>query len=154
MFAAIVLRLLGVADESIIWDYALTERGLGKWRTIIVERMMKGSGGGGFPKAGEKSEESRLGMSREQAERIVGSRAMNMRMFLSDVLDKEFGGAYKCVNEHLGFSAEQIEEIVRNLVEEGTAVVPPEGFEEDGAKGGMGLSNDRDGVRENKVMTG
>ena len=154
MFAAIVLRLLGVDDESIIWDYGLTERGLGEWRNIIVERMMKGSGGGGFPKADEKSTESRPGMSREQAERIVGSRAMNMRMFLSDVLDKEFGGAYKCVNEHLGFSAEQIEEIIKNLVEEGTAVVSPEGVENIGAKGGMGLSNDKEGVRENKVMAG
>jgi protein tyrosine/serine phosphatase len=147
VLAALILRLCGVDDDVIAWEYGITERGLGDWRRVIVERMIAGSGGGGFPSLkdhdgaeGTKngslvSNEVNLkkhGMSREQAERIVGSRAKNMTIFLREVLDKEFGGVRQYLKDYCSFTDEDLDKIRGNLVVEGVeAVNPPEGWTEE-----------------------
>ena len=72
------------------------------------------------------------GMSREQAERIVGSRAKNMTIFLREVLDKEFGGVRQYLKDYCSFTDEDLDRIRGNLVVEGVeAVSPPEGWTEE-----------------------
>ena len=146
VLAALILRLCGVDDDVIAWEYGITEHGLGDWRRVIVERMIAGDGGGGFPSGrdndGTEGAKNGLvpdgvnlkkhGMSREQAERIVGSRAKNMTMFLREVLDMEFGGARQYLKDYCGFTDEDLDRIRGNLVVEGVeAVSPPEGWKEE-----------------------
>jgi protein tyrosine/serine phosphatase len=147
VLAALILRLCGVDDEVIAWEYGITERGLRDWRRVIVEYMIAGSGGRGFPssrdndgveganKEGHVSDGVNLkkhGMSREQAERIVGSRAKNMTVFLREVLDEEFGGVRQYLKDYCGFTDEDLDRIRGNLVVEGIeAVSPPEGWKEE-----------------------
>lgn len=140
VLAALILRLCGVQDEVIAWEYGITERGLGDWRRVIVERMMAGGGGGftsskhhdGKVKEGEQhaqqQQQQKKGMTREQAERIVGSRAKNMQIFLTQVLDGEFGGARKYFKDYCGFTDEDLDKIRDNLVVEAEAASPPEGW--------------------------
>ncbi|RMD41379.1 hypothetical protein DV735_g3754, partial [Chaetothyriales sp. CBS 134920] len=48
VLAAVILRLCGVPDHIIQWEYAITEPGLGDWRTIFIDRISRrGLGGGG-----------------------------------------------------------------------------------------------------------
>lgn len=147
VLAALILRLCGVDDDVIAWEYGITERGLGDWRRVIVERMIAGSGGGGFPSLKDRDVTEgakngslvpdgvnlkKHGMSREQAERIVGSRAKNMTIFLREVLDKEFGGVRQYLKDYCGFTDEDLDRIRGNLVVEGVeAVSPPEGWTEE-----------------------
>jgi hypothetical protein len=159
VLAALILRLCGVEDEIIAWEYGITQRGLGDWRRVIVERMMAGSGGG-FPSSRDNDGEGKegegdlrkKGMSREQAERIVGSRAKNMQVFLKEVLDGEFGGARKYLKDYCGFTDEDLNKIKENLVVEAEAVSPPEGWRSEGIP--FGLAADGDAAREEKVMAG
>ena len=178
VLAALVLRLCGVPDEVVAWEYGITEQGLGDWKRVIVQRMMGASGGGFTPSTGDENEgegegkektaeagaeanSKRQGMSREQAERIVGSRAKNMTVFLREVLDGEFGGVRKYLKDYCGFSDEDVDRIRKNLVAEGGEVVsPPEGWESESKPTGtevkkkMGLAVDGDSGREEKVMAG
>lgn len=129
VLAALILRLCGVDDEIIAWEYGITERGLGDWRRVIVERMMAGSSSGfTAAKEGEEGKKKKRGMSREQAERIVGSRVKNMMAFLTQVLDGEFGGVRQYLRDYCGFSDEDLEKIRGNLVVEAEPVCPPEGW--------------------------
>lgn len=129
VLAALILRLCGVDDEVIAWEYGITERGLGDWRRVIIERMIAGSGSAFIVgKDGEKEGEARRGMSREQAERIVGSRAKNIKVFLKEVLDGEFGGARQYLKDYCAFTDEDLDKIRANLVVAGEAVSPPEGW--------------------------
>lgn len=58
---ALILQLVGVEDQVIAEEYALTELGLAAWKNIIIEHLMK------------KTDD----MSREGAERMVGARRVN-----------------------------------------------------------------------------
>lgn len=153
VFAALVLRLCGVADEVVAWEYGLTEIGLGEWSRRIVEYMMKGGEVGS----------GRPAMKREEAERAVGSRPGNMLVFLREVVDGEFGGVERYMQEFCGISAGDVEVIRRRLVVEGES-----GFGDgrgywreaevlDGDEAGpLGLAKG-DGMgrkREERVMTG
>ena len=160
VLGALIMRLCGVDDEVIAWEYGITEKGLGDWRRVIVERMMAGFGGG-FPRSRDEDEEGKegdanlrkQGMSREQAERIVGSRAKNMITFLKEVLDEEFGGVRKYLKDYCGFTDEDVDRIRSNLVVEGGEVVsPPDNWKSEGKP--MGLAADGDAGREEKVMAG
>lgn len=115
VLAAVLLRLAGVDDDTIAWEYALTEPGLGSWRDLFIERISKG----GMGQAGAKSaevQEVKPKMSREEAARIVGSRAGNVKAFLRLVLDGEFGGVEKYLTDMCGLSKEDVEKLRRILV--------------------------------------
>lgn len=153
VFGALVLRLCGVPDEIIAWEYSITEQGLGSWREVIIGHMMKGGeGGSGTP-----------AMTREEAERAVGSRGKNMIVFLNDVVDKEWGGVEKYMQEHCELGAEDIETVRRRLIIEGESVFgdgtgywkPGETGDGD-RKGPLRLAKDEENGRERepKLMTG
>lgn len=112
VFAALVMRLCGVADEVIAWEYSITERGLGPWKEVMMAHMMKG----GEPGSGTPA------MTRAEAERAVGSRAKNMIVFLGDVLDGEFGGVEKYLLERCELNGKEVESLRRRLVVEGESV--------------------------------
>ena len=171
VLAAVLLRLAGVDDETIAWEYALTEPGLGSWRDLFIERISKG----GMGQAGAKSaevKEIKPKMSREEAGRIVGSRAGNVKAFLRLVLDGEFGGVEKYLTEMCGLSGEEVEKLRNILVVPVTRVedvVPvrsvkgwtPEGGVEDGLdakesseKRELPINENAGRETEQKVMTG
>ena len=151
VWAALILRLCGVDDEAICWEYGLTERGLGDWRSIVVERLMKGAGGG-IPNG--PNGETRKGLTREEAERIVGSRPENMQVFLKDVVDGEFGGAEQYLQDYCQFTPEDVDKIRGNLLVEEDAVLPPENRRIRVENGPTGIAQDTVHAREEKVMAG
>lgn len=61
LLCALVLLLVGVADEDVAEEYALTEIGLGEWREEVLGRLV------------EESKE-RLGGDGEGLRRMVGAR--------------------------------------------------------------------------------
>jgi protein tyrosine/serine phosphatase len=153
VFAALVLRLCGVPDEVIAWEYSITEKGLGSWREAIIAHHMKGGGpGSGTP-----------AMTREEAERVVGSREKNMHVFLKEVVDDEFGGVEKYMQEKCELGAEDIQIIRSRLVVEGESTFG-DGTEywksgritNGDEEGPLGLAKDGEHAREReqKVMAG
>lgn len=147
MLAAVLLRLAGVDDETIGWEYALTEPGLGSWRDLFIERISKaGMGGASQSEEDAKDKEQQQqesvtkngdtetahhpstssdaikslkpSMTRSEAARIVGARAGNMRAFLKLVMDNEFGGVEKYLTEKCGLSREDVQRLREILVVE------------------------------------
>jgi protein tyrosine/serine phosphatase len=128
VFGALIMRLVGVEEETICWEYALTEPGLGHWRKEFIERISQtGLGGGGGKPQGHKQDVvtgsaekngAKAAISREEAARICGSRAGNMRAFLRTVVEGEFGGVERYLREMCGLSAEEVARLKESLVEE------------------------------------
>ena len=151
MLGAVVLRLLGVDVETVAWEYAITEPGLGSWRDLFIERISQtGLGGGGgarAPSDGGRQGSQQEGVSRSEAARIVGSRAGNIREFLKRVLDAEFGGVEKYLMEMVGLSKEEVETLREGLVVEvlnEAEVVRPVGIEGWSLEGGMYVDRERE----------
>jgi protein tyrosine/serine phosphatase len=112
VFGALVLKLCGVPHEIIAWEYSITEQGLGAWREQIIAHFMKGGEeGSGTP-----------AMTREEAERAISSRANNIIVFLNEVVDGEWGGVEKYMQEHCGLSIEDIELVRERLIVEGESI--------------------------------
>ena len=105
VFAALMMRLVGVDDETIAWEYNLTEKGLGKWTDIVRKRLMEGGPGAGIGNV------QTHGMSREQADRVLGAKVANMRHFLTDVLDEEFGGAEQYLRTKCKLSSGEVDQL-------------------------------------------
>lgn len=59
VLVALVLKLVGVEDEVVAEEYALTEVGLAQWRELVVEYLSK---------------DLELHGGREGAERMIGAR--------------------------------------------------------------------------------
>lgn len=142
VLAAILLKLAGVDDETIAWEYALTEPGLGSWRRLFIERvaqagmiavgadgkngtqehkptseMSKGSDeqqDGGT--SGPEAKAANPAMTRAEAARLVGARSGNMCAFLRLVLDDEFGGVEKYLTMRCGLTQEEVERLREILV--------------------------------------
>ncbi|OCT54969.1 protein-tyrosine phosphatase [Cladophialophora carrionii] len=127
VFGALVMKLVGVDEETICWEYALTEPGLGAWRKEFIERISQTGLGGGGGKAQTQTQNgdaaaaaasSRPAISRDEAARICGSRAGNMRAFLRTVLDGEFGGIHAYLTDRCGLTAEEVQRLRDALIEE------------------------------------
>ena len=131
VLGALILKLCGVDNNTIAWEYALTTQGLESWRDAIIKRMTseiwsKGSVG------------SR--MTPEQAERVLGSRARNMQVFVEEVVPGVFGGARGYFREWCGFTDEELDCIVRSLVVGEEGMTAPEGWRaEDAEKHGVAI---------------
>jgi len=165
VLGAMILKLCGVDDETICWEYSITEPGLGDWRELFIKRISRGGlgGGGGNVEAGKTEV-----VSHEEASRITGSRAENMRAWLRDVLEAEFGGVKRYLTEKCEFTEQEVERLRQNLVvevKEGQTVTKPTGIpgwsgdakageskEKEG--GGMGLDTSAGREKEEKVMVG
>ena len=158
VLAAVILRLLNVSADTICWEYAITEPGLGSWRNLFIDRISRGGLGGpnresAAPKAAqsqsdggkERSEVHRSGvgdrmMTRAEAARICGSRASNMRAWLSEVLEGEFGGAERYLIDMVGLRKDEVERLRADLVVEVTEtgeVTEPRGIKGWTLEGGM-----------------
>ncbi|RMZ80559.1 hypothetical protein DV737_g2935, partial [Chaetothyriales sp. CBS 132003] len=135
VLAAVILKLCGVPDHVIHWEYAITEPGLGDWRKVFIDRISRSGigGGGAIPKTGQDQEQQDAGpgpgvVSRAEAARICGSRASNMRAWIETVLDGEFGGVDRYLTEMVGLSAHEVEGLRKGLVvevaQEGDLVEP------------------------------
>ncbi len=122
VFGALIMKLVGVEEETICWEYALTEPGLGSWRKEFIERISQSGLGGGGGKSQQQHKQDvvtgRAAISRDEAARICGSRAGNMRAFLRTVLEGEFGGVERYLGELCGFSEEEVKALRASLVEE------------------------------------
>lgn len=119
VFGALLLKLVGVDEETICWEYALTEPGLGEWREQFIQRISaSGLGGGGAVgnKVSPASNGGRPTMSREEAARICGSRAANMRAFLKTVLAGELGGVEKYLTQRCGLSDDEVSRLRDSLI--------------------------------------
>jgi hypothetical protein len=114
VFSAVVLKLCGVDDETVAWEYSLTVPGMGVWEAMVEQEMVGDS---------MMPIRSHGGMTREEARRVCGSRASNMAQWLNVVLEKEFGGAEKYLTDHCKFSAEDVEKIRNNLLVPGEGTV-------------------------------
>ncbi|KAK5079558.1 hypothetical protein LTR70_009351 [Exophiala xenobiotica] len=169
VLAALLLRLAGVDDETIAWEYALTEPGLGSWRNLFIERISKG----GMGQAGAQSKDAnseKPKMSREEAARICGSRAGNVKAFLKIVVDGDFGGVEKYLVEKCGLTKDEVEKLrgilvvpvekVEDVVRvQGIQGWTPEGGVQDGEKGQengreLPLNENAGRETEGKVMAG
>ncbi|KAK5694649.1 hypothetical protein LTR97_009239 [Elasticomyces elasticus] len=119
VFAALVLKLCGVGDEAVVWDYALTTKGLGKWREHLIKRIMDGAG---TEYANKSTDEVAMPAkklpTREEAERMVGSHAEDMKAFLG-VLEEEFEGARLYFRDRCGFTDAELDRVVEILTVEG-----------------------------------
>lgn len=121
VFGALVHKLVGVDDDTICWEYALTEPGLGRWRDQFIKRISAGGLGSGGGKASETPNHAnhepaekiyqgdrKAPLSRAEAARICGSRAGNMRAWLTQVLEGEFGGVENYLKEKCGLTADEV----------------------------------------------
>ncbi|KAK3637397.1 hypothetical protein LTR56_008710 [Elasticomyces elasticus] len=95
VFAALVLKLCGVGDEAVVWDYALTTKGLDE--VAMPAKKLP---------------------TREEAERMVGSHAEDMKAFLG-VLEEEFEGARLYFRDRCGFTDAELDRVVEILTVEG-----------------------------------
>ncbi|OJJ42194.1 hypothetical protein ASPZODRAFT_77467 [Penicilliopsis zonata CBS 506.65] len=100
VFAALLLKLCGVADEEVVAEYALTTIGIGAWRKHLIQRLLQ---------RGDAA-------THEQAEAIVASDPGDMRGFLADVVDTKFGGAQRYFVDQCGLSESEVDSIVASLV--------------------------------------
>jgi hypothetical protein len=116
VFSALLLKLCGVDDGTVSWEYALTVPGMGSWEEMVEQEMVGDS---------MMPIRSHGGMTREEARRVCGSRAANMERWLKVVLEGEFGGATKYLRDHCGFSDGDVETIRRNLIVEGEGSIKP-----------------------------
>jgi protein tyrosine/serine phosphatase len=108
VFAALVLRLAGVPDDTIAKEFALTEPGLGEWKDEILSKLMKD------PNSQNK---------RDELERMLSAKREDMLAVLK-ALDETFGCAEDYATKHCGLSAEETGRLKRHLViEEGTPIM-------------------------------
>jgi protein tyrosine/serine phosphatase len=125
VFAALVLKLCGVSDRAVIWDYALTTQGLGKWREYLIKRILEGAGNdykNKKPDGSASDEVPKEPPTREQAERIVGSHAEDMKAFLDLVLRDRFGSARQYFRDQCSFSDAELNRIVETLTIESEGI--------------------------------
>ncbi|MCJ1322963.1 hypothetical protein MMC15_008313 [Xylographa vitiligo] len=95
----LLLGLVGVADEEIAAEYALTAQGLEAWKPEARERLKA------------------RGMPEEGIEGMMSSWAHYMLATL-EMTRQRYGGVEGYVRDVLGFGDEDVEIIKRNLVEE------------------------------------
>ena len=107
MFAALLLSLLGVDDETIAYEYTLTEVGLKELKPFFLERIMANET---FQRPG--------GPGRAGAERMVTCTRENMLATL-EMMRREYGSAEGYVVDAGGLSKEDIEAIRRVMTVDG-----------------------------------
>ncbi|MCJ1270449.1 hypothetical protein MMC22_010346 [Lobaria immixta] len=100
IIVALILQLVGVEDQVIAEEYALTELGLAAWKDIIIKHLIKDLGGEG----------------REGAERMVGAKVVNMLASL-EMIKSKYGGAEGYLKQKCGFTDHDIQKIRANVTE-------------------------------------
>ncbi|GME43297.1 Tyrosine-protein phosphatase [Neofusicoccum parvum] len=103
VFVALLLSMLGVEDDAIADDYALTDAGLAHLKPMLVRRLMNSPA--------FKDE----GAGRQGAERMLGSRKENMLACLAMIRQK-YESAEEYVRTVCGITAEEIDRIRQVMV--------------------------------------
>ncbi|CAD6570168.1 MAG: hypothetical protein ASARMPRED_003524 [Alectoria sarmentosa] len=103
LLSALVLMLVGVGDEDVAEEYALTEIGLREWRKEVMGRLLEES-------------KARLGGDVEGLRRMVGARKENMLAAIEMIREK-YGGAEGYLRTMCGFGDEDISEIRANITD-------------------------------------
>lgn len=103
VFIGVILALLGVKQQHIAEEYALSEIGLRPTRDKVVARLMKspvfaGAGGGG----------------KARAERMVGARPESMLAML-EMVNRKWGSAEGYVRDACGLTDEQVRKVKQVL---------------------------------------
>lgn len=99
VLCALVLMLVGVGDEEVAEEYALSEQGLGPIREEIVEGLM-----------GMEALEG----DREGVERMVGCRRESM-IAVIEMVRRVYGGVEGYLRERFGLGDEDLRGIRENL---------------------------------------
>lgn len=102
VFYAVLLSFLGCSKEDIAADYALTDVGLQKLKSVFTEKIME--------KQGLTGEEGRL-----FAERASSSKPENIIAFLS-VLQESWGGAESYIRKECKLDDEHLDKLRSRLV--------------------------------------
>ena len=93
---------------------------MGEWRELVIQRMTQGGNDNNLKEAEQAA------LSREQAERLLGAKARNMNVFLTETLEGEFGGVDTYLQKYCGFGQEDLLRIRENLVVQGEGNVSVE----------------------------
>lgn len=109
---AVVLSVVGVPEDVVAEEYALTQVGMGALRSYFVDRIVAG---GTFGDVGESE-------ARSRAERMVTARKEAMVATL-EVLRRRWSGAEEYVRSVAGVDGDVIEAVRRNLLGGGPAVL-------------------------------
>ncbi|KAJ7072922.1 protein-tyrosine phosphatase-like protein [Mycena amicta] len=98
--AALILMLLGVNDDDIAQDYALTTLGLEPARTILQARLQK------IPACVANMEGTmNMGSSKKESMRAI-----------LDMIREEYGGAAEYLRNKVGLTEEDVQTVRKNLV--------------------------------------
>lgn len=106
VFVSLLLLLLGVPEELVVEEYALSEQGLAPMRHINVDRLLRK---GAFKEYGPEE-------AKRKCERMVGARPESMRQLIIEV-GKKWGGAAGYFKSVVGLSDEEIGDLKDRLVE-------------------------------------
>jgi len=100
LICALILSLCGVQDETVAFEYSLTESGLVKWKQKAGIELMANPV---------------LGFTRDGALNMLSARATNMLATL-EMIRQKYGGPEGYVIEKCGLSKEEISLIRSNLI--------------------------------------
>ncbi|CZS91611.1 related to protein-tyrosine phosphatase [Rhynchosporium graminicola] len=107
LICALVLSLCGADDETIAYEYSLTEIGLTHdWKDAVMAHLMQNPA---------------LTGNLQGAKNMISAKAENMRLTLK-MMEEKFGGAEKYVTEKCGLTENEVGMIRRNLVMDKAAV--------------------------------
>ncbi|MCJ1433466.1 hypothetical protein MMC27_002828 [Xylographa pallens] len=104
----LLLGLVGVTDEEIAAEYALTAQGLEAWKPEARERL----------KARGMPEEGIEGMMSSRPGNALMKGSADYMLATLEMVRQRYGGVEGYVRDVLGFGDEDVETIRRNLVEE------------------------------------
>ncbi|KAL2062371.1 hypothetical protein VTL71DRAFT_6637 [Oculimacula yallundae] len=101
LICALVLSLCGVDNETIAYEYSLTEIGLTReWKDAVMVHLMQNPA---------------LTGNLQGAKNMISAKAENM-IFTLKMVEEKFGGAEKYIIEKCGLTKEEVEMIRKNLI--------------------------------------
>lgn len=106
VLSALILTLAGVPKEKVVWEYGLTDKGLGTWKQTILKHFIENEN-----------------MSEAEAERIAGVKEENMEAVLKRVVEEEYGGAEAYLRNVVGLSNQELHKAKEILTEEKPGVL-------------------------------
>ncbi|KAL2358844.1 protein-tyrosine phosphatase-like protein [Cryomyces antarcticus] len=107
VLVALLLSLVGVPDDAVADEYALTDVGLAEVKPAFIERLL---------------ENPALEGDEEGVRNMVGAKSGNMLATL-EMLRERYGGAEGYVREVCGLSEEEVERLKGNLVVDAVPVL-------------------------------
>ncbi|KAL9621561.1 MAG: hypothetical protein Q9160_003953 [Pyrenula sp. 1 TL-2023] len=101
VLSALILTLVGVPKKKVVWEYGLTDNGLGKWKQTILKHFIENEN-----------------MTEAEAERIAGVKEENMEAVLKRLVEEEYGGVEAYLKNVVGLSNEELQKVKAILTED------------------------------------